>query len=48
MRAALAAVLVSAIVVVGYFGGPIVPTALGAILGGALCWRNVRARRRRV
>jgi hypothetical protein len=46
MRIALAAAATAAILVVGFFGAPIVPAMLGAMLGGGLCWWRAHTRRR--
>lgn len=46
MRGVLAAVATAAILLLGFFGAPLVPVALGAMVGGAWCWWKLHAQRR--
>jgi hypothetical protein len=46
MRAAIAAAATVAIVLLGYFGAPLVPVALGAALTCAYYWWRAHGRHR--
>jgi hypothetical protein len=46
MRPVLAAAATAALLLVGYFGAPLVPVALGAALTCAYYWWKVHGRRR--
>jgi hypothetical protein len=43
MRPLLAGIITAAVVLIGYFHAPVVPVAIGAILGGAWCLWRARA-----
>jgi hypothetical protein len=44
MRPLLAGIATVAIVLIGYFHAPVVPVAIGAVLGGAWCWWRAQAK----